>query len=316
MTSPLPTRTLGCTGFETTVLGFGAMELREEGPRGRGLSETEAGRILGNVLDHGINLIDTSIDYGLSEERIGRHLSHRRDEFVLATKCGCTLGWRSTEQEPGPGPHDYSRSNIVAGVEQSLRRLATDHLDVLQVHMSPSLSVMEEHDVIGTLRDLQEQGKVRFIGMSGTLPNLPDHLATRAFDVVQIPYSLLQRDHETLISRAAETGAGVIIRGGVARGALSGPDGQLGGPARVQPHVADAWQHVDLRDLLDGSDPVEFTLRYTISHPAMTSAIVGTIDPDHLGANVHAAIAGPLPPEVYEETQRRLDAVGLSPTMA
>src|SRR5690606_33748599 len=105
----LPKRTLGRTGFEATVLGYGAMELRDK-PRGRAISEEDAGRILNAVLDHGINFIDTSIDYGLSEERIGRHISHRRSEYFLASKCGCLVGWVPTEDRGGP--HDYSRDNV------------------------------------------------------------------------------------------------------------------------------------------------------------------------------------------------------------
>ena len=88
MPNELPKRILGNTGLEVTPLGFGAIELRDEG---RGVGDAEAGRVLGAVLDAGITFIDTSPDYGKSEERIGRHISHRRDEFFLATKCGCNI---------------------------------------------------------------------------------------------------------------------------------------------------------------------------------------------------------------------------------
>ena len=84
----LPKRELGRTGIPTTMLGYGAMELRGA-PRGREVTETQAETILHAVLDAGINYIDTSIDYGLSEERIGRYLSGRRSEYYLASKCGC-----------------------------------------------------------------------------------------------------------------------------------------------------------------------------------------------------------------------------------
>src|SRR5580704_7939520 len=87
----LPKRQLGRTGLHVTMLGYGAMELRGA-PRGRDIPETQAETILNAVLDSGINYIDTSIDYGLSEERIGRYLSGRRDSFYLASKCGCVVG--------------------------------------------------------------------------------------------------------------------------------------------------------------------------------------------------------------------------------
>lgn len=298
----IPKRHLGTSGDQVTVLGYGSMELRGP-PRGRDLSENEVGRVLNAVLDAGINVIDTSIDYELSEERIGRHLSQRRDEFLLASKCGCLVGWeRPADYKggmPGGGPHDFSRDNILSGVEQSLRRLQTEYLDVLQVHASPDVTTLERHDVIGTLQDLKASGKVRLIGMSGVLPALSDHIAMSAFDVFQIPYSLLQREHESAIGDAAAAGAGVFVRGGVARGAPSGA-------TRRNPDLVDRWNEANLEKLLSGLSPMEFILRFTISHPGVSSVLVGTANPDHLQANVEAAAKGPLPPDVYAKAKERL----------
>ena len=128
-----------------TVLGYGAMELRGE-PRGPALDDADAGRLLNAVLDEGITLIDTSIDYGRSEELIGRYLSSRRDEYFLASKCGCLL--TTPADATPPYPHDYSAANVRAGVEQSLRRLQTDHLDLVQVHMSPSREQLESDGTV------------------------------------------------------------------------------------------------------------------------------------------------------------------------
>src|ERR1700684_4018912 len=94
----IQTRPLGRTGTDVTILGYGAMELRGQ-PRGPAISDDEAGRLLGAVLDSGINLIDTSVDYGRSEELIGRYVSHRRDEYFLASKCGWPL-----RPPPGAAP--------------------------------------------------------------------------------------------------------------------------------------------------------------------------------------------------------------------
>ena len=302
-------RTLGRTGAEVSTLGYGAMELRG-GESGRPLTEDEAGRVLNGVLESGITFIDTSIDYGESEERIGRHISHRRDEYFLASKCGCLNGDRLLNKPEGRFTHDFTRVNIVEGVEQSLRRLNTDHLDALQLHASPSKEVLEQHDVIATLQDLQAQGKVRFIGMSGTIPNLRDHIAMGVFDVFQIPYSCLQREHEELIAQAAAAGAGVIIRGGAARGAPSESE-------RARERNADlltVWERARIDDLLDNESPMEFILRFTGTHPAMTTNIVGTINPDHLAANVAAISKGPLPADTYEEAKRRLAEAGAAPS--
>src|SRR6516162_9965578 len=116
----LPTSTLGRTGATVSKLGFGAMELRS-----RRLDPDDVDRLLNAVLDAGINLIDTSPDYGASEEHIGRAISHRRDEYFLASKCGCLVG-PDAPSRPGFNAHVFTRENVRAGVEQSLRRMGTD----------------------------------------------------------------------------------------------------------------------------------------------------------------------------------------------
>src|ERR1700749_40607 len=166
----IPTRVLGPTGAEVTILGYGAMELRGR-PRGPELEEADAGTLLNELLDAGIKLIDTSIDYGRSEELIGGYLGRRRDEYFLASKCGCTLSLPSDAVPPFP--HDFSAANVRAGVEQSLRRLQTDHLDLVPVHMSPWREQLESDGTVEEMELRRDEGKVRFLGMSGTLPNLP-----------------------------------------------------------------------------------------------------------------------------------------------
>src|SRR5262245_15911263 len=252
----LPRRQLGRTGLSVTMLGYGAMEIRGA-PGGRDVSDAQAETILNAVLDAGINYIDTSIDYGVSEERIGRYISDRRSQYYLASKCGCLVG-----APPAPrgqtSPHVFTRDNILAGVEQSLARMRTDHLDVLQFHISPSRQTLEKDGALETVLELKRSGTVRFTGMSGTLPNLSDHIAMGVFDVFQIPYSAVEREHETLIAAAAKAGAGIVIRGGAAKGAPT--EGKQDGLQWER------WQQVHLRDLLDGMTPMEFILRFTFPH--------------------------------------------------
>lgn len=299
----LPKRELGRTGIQSTMLGYGAMELRGA-PRGRDVTEAQAETILNAVLDAGINYIDTSIDYGLSEERIGRYISGRRSEYYLASKCGCQVG-----APPAPrgqrNPHVFTRDNIIAGVEQSLTRMKTDYLDLVQFHASPSKQTLEEHGALEAVQELKQAGKVRFIGMSSTLPHLLDHVEMGVFDVFQIPYSAVEREHESVISAASEAGSGIVIRGGAAKGAPS-EDKQAG-------TQWDRWQQVELDDLLDDMTSMEFILRFTFSHPDMDTNIVGTINPAHLQDNINALLKGPLSPDVYAEVKRRLAAVGLRP---
>jgi aryl-alcohol dehydrogenase-like predicted oxidoreductase len=300
------TRALGRTGADVTILGYGAMELRGL-PRGPEITDEDAGRLLNAVLDGGINLIDTSPDYGRSEELIGTYLGHRRDEYFLASKCGCPVEFPA--DVPPPYPHDYSPKNVRADVEQSLRRLRTDHLDLVQVHMSPSQATLEENQTVETLKELQAEGKLRFIGMSGILPNLPDHLAMGVFDAFQIPYSAVQRDHEQLITDAAAKGAGTLIRGGAARGAASEEKNWTVGPLTQQPGVGQRnWETSGVADLISeaGIDRQEFILRFTLSHPGLSTTIVGTANPAHLAGNLAVAEKGPLPQDLYEEAKKRL----------
>ena len=299
----LPKRQLGRTGLQVTMLGYGAMELRGA-PRGRDVTDQQAETILHAVLDAGINYIDTSIDYGVSEECIGRYISDRRSDYYLASKCGCLVG-----APPAPrgqtSPHVFTRDNILKGVEQSLARMRTDHLDVLQFHISPSRQTLEKDGALETVLELKRTGTTRFVGMSGTLPNLMDHIAMGVFDVFQIPYSAVEREHEAVIAAASRAGAGIVIRGGAAKGAPT--EGKHDG---VQ---WDRWQKVDLRDLLDGMTPMEFVLRFTFTHPDLHTNIVGTINPAHLQHNVEVLRQGPLPADVYAEAKRRLDVAGCTP---
>lgn len=304
MAASLERRTFGRTGLEVTALGYGAMELR--GPRiwsGRDLTDDQADRILNAVLDAGINFIDTAYDYGRSEEYIGRFISRRRDEYYLATKCGCTVVDAGDHDET---PHVWTRENITVRLEESLRRMKTDYVDLLQLH-NPSVEQVEQGDLVQVLKDLQAAGKTRWIGCSSTLPHLATYVAWGVFDAFQIPYSALERRHEEWISRASETGAGIIIRGGVARGAPD--DAGLGAIDRWA-----VWEKASLDELWSpGESRTAFLLRYTLSHPGLDTTIVGTLQPEHLQQNIEQAMAGPLSPDIYAEAKRRLSAAGEEP---
>ena len=302
----LPKRTLGRTGLQVTTLGFGALELRGMvAGVGRLLTPDQPERILNAVLDAGINYIDVAVDYGEAEEHIGRCMASRRQEFFLASKCGCPLdvsrfspGERTRYGTPLPRLHDYSRQHLIDAVDQSLRRMKTDHLDVLQFHFSPAREVLEREGAVQTLQDLKQAGKIRFLGVSANLPNLLDHIQMGVFDVFQIPYSALQPEHEAAIAEAARGGAGIVIRGGVARGEPGAGQGSA--------DVWKLWGQAKLDDLLEGMSATEFMLRFTITSPDVHTTIVGTLNPVHLGENVAAVLKGPLPAAVYDEARRRL----------
>lgn len=295
----LPTSILGRTGIEVTKLGYGAMEVR--GTRiwgGRSVTDDEADRILNAVLDSGITFIDTANDYGRSEEYIGRFLAKRRSEFTLATKCGCTVVHR--DEHTDDTPHVWTRENLFRGLHESLERMKTDYVDVMQLH-NPSVEQTEQGDLVAALQEMKAQGKVRWIGISSTHSHIETYIKWGVFDVFQIPYSALEREHEGAIQAASDSGAGVIVRGGVARGE---PGQGLGDTNRWG-----LWEAAKLDELLgEGESRTQFLLRFTNSHPGMSTNIVGTKSPAHLRENVDAAARGPLAPETYAEAKKRLDA--------
>ncbi len=294
----LTKRTLGRTGLDVTDLSYGAMEVR--GSRiwgGRPVTEEQSQTILNAVLDDGINFIDTANDYGRSEEFIGKYLSHRRSEFYVATKCGCTVVHK--DENTDDTPHVWTRENLFRGLHESLERMKTDYVDVMQLH-NPSVEQTQQGDLVAVLQEMKQQGKVRWIGCSATHPHIETYIGMGVFDVFQIPYSALERQHEQAISDAAKSGAGTIIRGGVARGE---PGEGLGNQDRWA-----AFEKANLDELRqDGESRTAFLLRFTLSHPHMHTTIVGTLIPKHLEENVRIAEMGPLPADVYEEAKRRLD---------
>ena len=292
-------KTLGRTGLEVTQLGYGSMGLR--GPRTWGVrvvDDEHADQFLNRVLDAGINFIDTAPDYGLSEERIGRFIGSRRSEYVLATKCGCN--WIQHEDHLEIA-HTWTRDVVRRNVETSLQRLQTDHIDILQFHGGDA-ETLQEQGLIDLLGDFRDQGLIRFLGVSSSLPELPALVELGVFDTFQIPYSALAPAHGELINAAAEAGAGIIIRGGIAQG---GPEAEIQRPA-----LNDVWTRARLDEVLPaGMQRAELILRYTLSHPHCHTTIVGTCNPIHLAENLAAAEKGPLPAELYHEVTTRVAAV-------
>ena len=158
---------------------------------------------------------------------------------------------------------------------------------------------IEQAGLIDTLVGFRDQGMIRFLGSSSSIPNLAGMIDMGVFDTFQIPYSCLAPQHHDLISTAAATGAGIIIRGGVAHG---GPDAVIERPA-----LKDVWQQVNLDELREGNmTRAELILRFTLSHPHVDTVIVGTCDDEHLRENIASAEAGPLPTELYREIKQRV----------
>ncbi len=226
-------RRLGRTGFVVSPIGFGGFKIgrnqKVKYPAAYELpTEAEVGRLLNDLLDVGINYIDTAPAYGLSEERIGRLLHARRGEIVLATKVGECFA-------DGISRYDFTAEGLRASVERSLERLKTEAIDVLFLHSDGrDLWIQNETDAVPVLRDMKDRGIARAIGLSGKTVE-GARKALEWADVLMVEYHLEDRSHEGLIAEAAERDIGVVVKKGLASGHLPSHDAirfVLANPAR------------------------------------------------------------------------------------
>lgn len=273
-------RAFGKQGFTVPALGFGAGHIGD--PQ---LDEGKVGTLLNQVLDLGMTFIDTARSYGKSEERIGRHLSHRRQQFVLSTKVGYGI----------PGYDDWTYDCILAGVESALKLLRTDYLDIVHLHSCP-LEILQHGDVILALHKARDQGKLRVIGYSGENIELLWAIKSGQFGSVECSVNLFdQRCIEQALPMAQKCGMGVIAKRPLAnapwRFAMR-PKGEY-----VEEYWA-RWKKMGIET--HGMDWQELALRFAANVPAVCTAIVGTTSAAHLLQNKIYADKGPLQDEWFE----------------
>ncbi len=269
---------LGRTGLKVSALGFGAMHLNDERT-----SEDEAGHLLNQVLGLGINLIDTARGYGLSEARIGRHLAHRRQDFVLSTKVGYGV----------EGVPDWTYDCIVQGVERALRLMRTDWLDIVHLHSCP-LHVLEQGEVIRALNDCRAAGKLRVTAYSGDNAEIDFALACGQFGSLQTSVSLCDQAHlATRGPAATAAGVGVIAKRPLA-GAVWRFSERPG--EQAEGHYWERFHAMGMAsDASSSGDWADTALRFAAFHTGAASAIVGTAKPANLTRNLAAIARGPLP---------------------
>jgi len=280
----IPTRPYGNTGLQLSALGLGAGQLGDER-----LSEQGAEALLLAALDAGVSFIDTAPSYGVSEQRIGRYLGARREGAVISTKLGYGV----------PGIPDWTGPCITAGVEQALRVLRTDRIDIAHLHSCPR-AVLEQGEVVDALAQAKQAGKLRAIAYSGENEDLHYALESGRFDGLMASLNPFeQRVADQILPRMG--GMGFIAKRPVANA-----------PWRFasQP-VGDYCEAYWLRMRAMGMAPPgemswgEFALRFTLSVPGVASAIVGTGRLAHLRENIEWAARGPLELSLLESWQRR-----------
>lgn len=283
---------LGQTDLKVSQIALGTAELgMDYGIRVQSETlrptEAEAERLLHEALDLGVNLIDTARLYGDSEAIIGTVLKKRRREFVLASKVA------SFSEEDLHG--DALRVKVAASVEESLRALQTDVIDLMQIHSAP-LSVIQRGEMLDILRDLQKQGSIRHVGATVYAESAEAALRQGLYDCLQIAYNALDREPETFVlPSATQQKVGIVVRSVLLKGALTYRSGFLpDGLSELR--IASSRLH-RLAEAAGMTLP-ELAYRYVLSHPGDLIALVGTARLSELEAAIRYAERGPLPDDL------------------
>jgi aryl-alcohol dehydrogenase-like predicted oxidoreductase len=285
-------RRLGRTNLQVSAIALGTVELGLDygipsGDHTRP-SEAAAGALLAQALDAGINLIDTARAYGESEAIIGRALHARRNDYILATKVA-------------PPPEENAsatRRAIAESVEESLRQLRTETIDILKIH-SASVEDIRRGVAVEAIQELQRAGRVRYIGV--TTYSAEASLAAIAdgrYDCIQIAYNLLDRRPEAQVLPAAQAAdVGIVVRSVLLKGALTHR------AAHLPPALAElraAAERLASIAAHDGRSLPALAYRYVLDHPAVTSALIGTARPEELSQAIGFLEQPPIPESLRE----------------
>ncbi|GAB3105325.1 aldo/keto reductase [Aestuariicella hydrocarbonica] len=249
------------TGIRVSPLGLGTVKFgRNQGvkyPSGFELpSDQDAANLIAQGKDLGINLIDTAPAYGTSEERLGPLLKGQRHDWIICSKVG-------EEFELGQSTFDFSAAHTRRSIERSLQRLQTDMIDLVLIHSDGNdLDIIDNGEALGELEKLKQEGLIRAFGMS-TKTVAGGIEAAKRSDCVMVTYNLNQPEEKPVLDYCAQHHKGVLIKKALASG-----------------HIA----------LDDSTDPIQASMDFLYAHPAVSSAIIGTINPRHLADNVSKAL--------------------------
>jgi L-galactose dehydrogenase len=260
-------RKLGKTDLDVSVVGFGCAPL---GDIFGTMDPKEGERAVHLAVDSGINFFDTSPYYGvtLSETRLGAALAGRRDKVVLATKCG----------RYGKADFDFSAKRVIASIDESLKRLQTDYIDLFHIHDVEFGDVeLIIHETVPALRQLQQQGKARYIGVTGYPPKVLRRIAEAVpVDVLltYCHYDLMNTQMDGVLTAfAKERGIGLINASGLHMGMLTeqGPSDWHPAPEAVKETARKAVAYCRSH----GANISEVALRFCLDHPYVSSTLVG-----------------------------------------
>lgn len=243
------------TGVSVSPLGLGTVKLG----RNKGVKypehfqipdDKQALNLLDKAWDLGINLLDTAPAYGNSEQRLGELLSQQKHDWIVATKVGETF-----DKSTGESHYNFTPEFISNSIQQSLKNIHRDVLDIVLIHSDGNdTQIIEHYGALETLADLKKQGLIRAIGMS-TKTVEGGLLALQQSDLVMVIHNLEYQQEQSVLDQAASDNKGIFIKKALASGHL-------------------------------GADSIQDNFDFIYSHPAVTSVIIGTINPNHLEDNV------------------------------
>jgi aryl-alcohol dehydrogenase-like predicted oxidoreductase len=311
ISASMQTRPFGKTGMQVSPLGWGAAEIGYEN-----IADGTVDSLLSLALDHGLNVIDTAECYMDSEEKVGRALRGKRQRCLLFTKCGhapplppagaLTRVYRKLRRATGSLLNDWDPRLLERNIDESLGRLQTDWIDLIQLH-SCSEDILRRGAVIEVLHRARQAGKARFIGYSGDGAPALYAVQSGLFDTLQTSINIAdQQAIELTLPLAAERGMGVIAKRPVANAVWK----NTSKPENSYHHVYwDRMRELRYDFLQDESKAVEIALRFTLSAPAVHTAIVGSTKPEHWRKNVQYASAGLLDPAQFGAIRERWKSV-------
>jgi aryl-alcohol dehydrogenase-like predicted oxidoreductase len=272
-------RDFGNTGLKVSALGFGAGQIGDYN-----IPEKQVEYLLNIALDSGINLIDTARGYYASEERIGKYISHRRNEFILSTKVGYGI----------EGFQDWTFDIIIAGVDEALRKLRTDYIDIVHLH-SCTLDILKQGEVIDALHKTFESGKVRVSAYTGENEELKFAVDSNSFGSIMKSVNICdQVDIDGSIKSAREKGMGVIAKRPLANAPWRFAERPYGNYAET---YWLRWKEMNLPEINDWQDTF---IRFSAYTDGVDSAILGTKNIDHLKESISSIEKGPLPDDLYK----------------
>lgn len=286
---------------DVSFLGMGALEIGRDwgigGPEREHSQPIKAQQVITTAISYGITIIDTANAYHRSEAYLGEFASPYRSKIMLNTKAGehsifaddlrCKrTAYDKIYCENPSSYYDFSREAIIKSVDQSLKNLKTDHIDILFLHFGDDVEqVLDKGEAVSTLKELQKSGKIRYLGASTDGAHAKCAIESGDFDAIELEYNLLNQSNQNNIAEAHRRGMGVFVRGGLGTGLLT---------AQVSPYINDPSlpYATKLKALLTlvGNNYDELTqlsLAFLYQNKNISSVVLGFSQPEYITKDIN-----------------------------